>query len=79
MKHSQRGVYITVHPDLGANIVIAKFVGWDLQAQALKAHTVVVAHRALVLLAQDQICMSQVAIWAASAIGVTSAGLHTPS
>ena len=42
-----------MHPHLGSNIVVAELIGRKLQTQALKAHAVVIAHRALVLLIQD--------------------------
>jgi hypothetical protein len=52
-QHAQCGVHITTHPNSRTLIVVTHLVGRQLQAQALKAHAVVVAYRALVLLAQD--------------------------
>lgn len=53
MKQRQCRVHIAVYPNGGTHVVVAKLVGRDLQAHALKAHAVVVVHLALMLLAQN--------------------------
>ena len=46
-------VGIFMHPHARLDVVMAVAVGWDLQAQALVAHGVVIADDALLLNAQD--------------------------
>ena len=53
MKQGQRCIYIAMYPHLGANVVIAKLVGWDLKTQTFKAYAVVVVDPSIMLLTKE--------------------------
>ena len=53
MEHGQIAISIAMHAHLGLYIVAAVAIRRYLQDQSIETHTVIGAHRALVLLAQD--------------------------
>jgi hypothetical protein len=55
VKDGQATVWITVYSHPHLDIVTAIPVRWDLQRDPFEAHTVVMAHSALMLLAEDVI------------------------
>ena len=50
---SQRPIHIAVHPHRCAAVAVSNLLLGDLQHQCVKAHRVVIAHHALMLLAQN--------------------------
>src|SRR3989338_2759721 len=58
MEHGQMATDIAMHAHLDLDVMAAMPIRWNLQDQFLETHTVVGAHRALVLLAQDVVEMT---------------------